>query len=242
MYEQMEGFTMGSPLSLVVSNLFMENLERQSINSSSLKPKWWLRYVDDLYSNWPHGAEKLVEFTKHLNIQSKSIKFTIEKEENKCLSFLNVLTTKKQDGSLAHEVYRKKTHTDRYLHAESHHNLAQKIGIIKTLATRALRICNKDHLAGKIEHLKKAFLSNGYNGKQINETFKKARRAKMDIQRKDNYFPKTTLPYIHGTIDKIAKILRKRNISVSFSPPNSLINFPDSAKDPIDKKTPKSCL
>ena len=137
--------------------------------------------MDDVYSNWPHGEEKLVEFTKHLNNQSKSIKFTIDKEENNCLPFLDVLTTKKQDGSLAHQVYRKKTHPDRYLHTESHHHPSQNIGIIKTLATRTLRIWDKDHLAGEFEHLKKAFLSNGYNGKQINETFKKAHRVKTDI-------------------------------------------------------------
>ena len=58
----------------------------------------------------------------------------------------------------------------------------------------------------------------------------------MDIRRKDNCFPKTTLPYIHGTTDKIAKILRKRNISVAFSPPKFLRKFLDTAKDPIEKK------
>ena len=61
----------------------------------------------------------------------------------------------------------------------------------------------------------------------------------MDIQIKDKCVPNTTLPYIHGTTEKIAKILRKRKISVSFSPPNSLRNFLDTAKDPIDKKLQK---
>ena len=49
--------------------------------------------MDDVYNNWPHGEEKLMDFTKHLNIQCDSIKFTIEKEENDCLPFLDVLTT-----------------------------------------------------------------------------------------------------------------------------------------------------
>jgi len=34
-------------------------------------------------------------------------------EENKKLSFLNVLVTKKADNTLGHQVYRKPTYTDR---------------------------------------------------------------------------------------------------------------------------------
>ena len=49
--------------------------------------------MDDVYNNWPHGEEKLVEFTKHLNSQCDSIKFTIEKEERNFLLLLDVLTT-----------------------------------------------------------------------------------------------------------------------------------------------------
>ena len=127
--------------------------------------------MDDVYNNWPHGEEKLMDFTKHLNSQCESIQFTIEKEENNCLLFLDVLTTKKQDGSLAHQVYREKTHTDIYLHANSHHHPAQKIGIINTLATRVLIISDKDHLKDEFKHLRGVLLSNGYKDKQITDTF-----------------------------------------------------------------------
>ena len=78
---------------LDVLTTIMEYLEKKPIDSFPLKPKWWLRYVDDIYSNWPHGEEKLIDFTKHLNSQCDSIKFTIEKKENNFLTFLDVLTT-----------------------------------------------------------------------------------------------------------------------------------------------------
>jgi len=47
-------------------------------------------------------------------------------EKNKKLSFLDVLVTKKADNILSHEMYRKPTYTNRYLHAESYHHPAQK--------------------------------------------------------------------------------------------------------------------
>jgi len=44
------------------------------------------------------------------------------------------------------------------------------------------------------------------------------------------------LPYIRGTTDKIAKILKKGNIKVSFLPPIKIKNLLDHAKDTIDTK------
>ena len=66
-YEQTKGVAKGSPLSPIVANLFMEDLEEKVINSSPQKPRWWLRFVDVVFSNWPHGEDKLVEFQEHLN-------------------------------------------------------------------------------------------------------------------------------------------------------------------------------
>ena len=37
------------------------------------------------------------------------------------IPFLDVLISKKEDGSIAHQVHGKKTLTERYLHANFHH-------------------------------------------------------------------------------------------------------------------------
>jgi len=58
--------------------------------------------------------------------------------KNGKLPFLNVLVSKKADGTLGHQVYRKLTYTDRYLH-ESHH-LAQKQSAINSLVHRDFTI------------------------------------------------------------------------------------------------------
>ena len=131
---------MGSPLSPVIANLYMEAFKKESIESFPLKPKWWNRFVDETNINWPHGKESLDMFLEHLNSHSEHIKFTMEVEEENQIPFLDVLITKRIGGTLGHQVYRKKTHTDRYLHTDSHHLPTQKSGVLNTLVTKTIRI------------------------------------------------------------------------------------------------------
>ena len=145
-YEQTCGVTMGSLLSLVVANLFMEDFESKALTSSRLLPMLWKSFVDDTFVIWSHGKEKLELFFLHLNNQSSSIKFTMEFECNGSLPFLDILLSRNDNGSFSHQVYRKKTHTEKYLHANSHHFPAQKLGVVNTLATRALRVYDENHL------------------------------------------------------------------------------------------------
>jgi len=70
----------------------------------------------------------------------------MEVEENGHLPFLDILLSRRDDGSICHQVFWKKTHTEQYFHANSHHFLTQKFGVLNTLATRALRISDDDHL------------------------------------------------------------------------------------------------
>ena len=61
------------------------------------------------------------DLLKHLNNQQPTIKFTVEMEDNNSLPFLDTLLTRRQDGDLNVGVYRKSSHTDRYLQYSSHH-------------------------------------------------------------------------------------------------------------------------
>ena len=48
-YEQVEGAAMGSPLSPVVANLYMEAFEK-TLEAALWKPAFWVRYVDDVFA------------------------------------------------------------------------------------------------------------------------------------------------------------------------------------------------
>ena len=76
----------------------------------------WRRYVDDVFVIWPHRDQHLEEFHCHLNGLNSSIKFTIEKETEGRIAFLDVQLEKK--GT---KVTSQRTHTDRYLNFDSNH-------------------------------------------------------------------------------------------------------------------------
>ena len=86
---------MGSPLSPITTNLFMDKFEQKSLNFANPKLEWWSSFVDDTFLIWAHGKEELENFVDHLNQQSESIKFTKEFEENNVIPFLDTLVIKK---------------------------------------------------------------------------------------------------------------------------------------------------
>ena len=54
-YEQTDWVAMGSPLSPVIADFFMENFEKKAIEQAAHKPVCRFRYVDDTFVIWPHS-------------------------------------------------------------------------------------------------------------------------------------------------------------------------------------------
>ena len=75
--------------------------------------------------------------------------------------------------------------------------------------------------------------------KKIDKIFQSVKRKRNKTKEKDTTFPKIIVPYIHGATNKIANVIRKKNIRVTYSPPNSLRTMLDKSKDPIDLKNHK---
>ena len=96
--------------------------------NSACGPAMWMIHL----WVWPHGRDTLQDF---LNEQHPSIKFTMEVEEDGKILFLDVGISRNPDGSLQHNVYRKPTHTDRYLNQRSFHHPSMKSSVNGTPRT-----------------------------------------------------------------------------------------------------------
>ncbi|XP_015124783.1 uncharacterized protein LOC107046641 [Diachasma alloeum] len=243
-YEQTFGAAMGSPISPIIANISTENFENKVLKSAPLKS-------DDTFILWKHGADMLPQFLNFINSQHPSIKFTMGIEEQKSPPFLDVLVYRTEDGRLGHRVYRNPTHTDRYLHASSHHQPSQKNSVISSLMYRALTISQPEYLEAEVQHLDKVLNNNGYQSKQVYRvlhTLKNKHSAESEPADIVEYQKTAALPYLQGKTDRISKVLQKHDIRTIFKPPTNIGQMLASTKDrrpplslPGVYKIPSSC-
>ncbi|XP_036317636.1 uncharacterized protein LOC118732613 [Rhagoletis pomonella] len=79
-YEQRSGMPMGSPASPIIADIVMEELLAKFERDSTNKPRLLTKYVDDLFAIIKTQDMDIMLHT--LNNYNKSIKFTIEKDNN----------------------------------------------------------------------------------------------------------------------------------------------------------------
>ena len=76
---------MGSPLALILANIFMGFYESKRLNEYNLsKPKFYLRYVDDILATFDKEQDSL-SFLNLLSKRHPNIKLRLEKQINQSL-------------------------------------------------------------------------------------------------------------------------------------------------------------
>ena len=106
-YEQLLGAAMGSPISPMVANLYMEDFEIKALSTSPHPtPFMWKRYVDDTFAVIKSACKR--SFLEHINSIDQYIQFTGEDSRTDgSMPFLDILVIPQHDGSLNKTVYRK---------------------------------------------------------------------------------------------------------------------------------------
>ncbi|TWW61021.1 hypothetical protein D4764_05G0011110 [Takifugu flavidus] len=219
-YRQKHGCAMGSPVSPIVANLYMEKVESQALTSfTGTAPSHWFRYVDDTWVKIQ--TQELEAFSDHLNKTDEHVKFTREDVKGNSLAFLDCAVKITEDRNLTIEVYRKPTHTDQYLQFDSHHPLEHKLGVIRTLQHRAREIPTTSQGRKKEQdHIKTALKTCGYPDWAFTKTSRKPDPSKGEEER--NKRCSVSIPYLSGISEKFRRILQKHDIPVHFKPSNTL--------------------
>jgi len=109
----------------------------------------------------------LNDFKQYLNSLEKRVQWTMELEENNTLAFTDILITRKDD-KLITKVYRKATHTNKYINWRSCNAKEILIGTMKTLIFRAHKLCDlPEDLQEELLFLKDTFISNDFPPKVV---------------------------------------------------------------------------
>ena len=223
-YQQMEGAAMGSPLSPIVANIFMEKFEKEALETAPHPPSLWKRYVDDTFVIQEEQHKE--EFFQHINSIDPNIKFTAETTKaDGSMPFLDTLVTSQSDGSLATTVYRKPTHTKQYLQWDSHHAITNKYSIISSLLHRAKHICcNQQLLEEEQSHIQRALSMCKYPDWAINRTKLKMSTPKSNNNKSSRTIGRgyITVSYSEGLSESVKNICKKYGIQVHFKSGKSI--------------------
>lgn len=235
-YQQKEGMAMGSPLSPVMANIYMEYLEEQALESAPLKPSLWLRYVDDTFVLWPH-QEDVTSLLTHLNNIEPAIQFTMERESDQTLPFLDVKVQKSEQG-FSTSLYHKPTSTGRYLNFESHHPNFVKKGIISCLQHRVANVSTDEGKKdNELKSLTETLQRNGYP-----KSFVERRSKTKQDQQAEAPAATVCLPYNKGLSEKIGRICAKYKIRTTFRSTTTLRRQLCKVKPPSDTGNTKNCI
>ena len=157
---------------------------------------------------WQHGSPSKQSFLDNLNNQRDSIKFTMEEEQDNSIAFLDVLV-RREGQKVSTSVYRKPTHTDRYLNFHSHHHPKVLVGVVRCLRNRAVHVCDPNSIQQEILHLGKTFQANSYPERVLDPILNRNTPQPPQPTAEESTETKILcLPYVRGVTEKIERVCR----------------------------------
>ncbi|XP_049940670.1 uncharacterized protein LOC126416829 [Schistocerca serialis cubense] len=250
-YLQTDGLPMGSPISGTLANIFISHLENQIFDkittNESFKIIYWYRYVDDIICLIDEPSEKIDELHSEINKAHKNIKFTLEKEKENQINFLDI-TIKKENGKHTFNIFRKPTATDTIIHSTSNHPQSQKFAALRHMLHRLNRFpLSKRNYEQEMNTIIQIARNNGYDTHvvhRLNQKIKTQIKNKHNIStiqknsqdenlqthstntHNDNTTQKRTrwytMTYTHKLTHRVANILKRQGFKIAYKPGQTL--------------------
>ena len=235
---------MGSPCSPVVANIYMEYFEKRALGPElpiSFTINTWLRYVDDVLTIVKKGTHD--SLLNYLNSVDSNIKFTVEPpNEQGAIPFLDTFP-RPSGNKITISVYRKPTHTDRYLDFNSNHPKLAKRAVVRALTDRAKNVCSSPELlAEEMDHLGKVLRYNNYPKWMIDQHGRNSSQRNPIDPETGNEVKKSVFisaPYFPGLSESFKQLFRYTPVQVCFKGQKtikSLLMHPKDKVDPLLKK------
>ena len=142
-YSQIDGIAVGSPLRPTLANIFLCCHESNWLKyyPKDFQSVYYKRYVDDIFVlfNKPEHGQFFLEY---INKKHKNMRFSIETETNRSLSFLDVKIFRENDKFVT-SVFKKETFSGVYTNFISFIPLQYKFGLVHTLLNRCFNLSSK---------------------------------------------------------------------------------------------------
>ena len=253
-YSQKEGLFIGNALSPILAEIFMGSIEK-SIEDKSWFPRFWIRYVDDILAVVNRQSEEKI--LSELNILHANIKFTMEKEIEGKIPFLD-LELSRQGHGISFNIYRKPTDAPLCIPRDSHHSWPHKMAAFESALYRMWRvpISNKNR-SDELRYICDMALLNGYEEEMVHrlnrkhklrherQEFTKLRpitrcdKQQNKIQGKAKGNRNVIMPFHSSISTNIEKVMRTQGFNVCFQNRSNLKDLIGQVKKrkPIEEKS-----
>lgn len=231
------GTSMGNALSPFLANLFMSHFEMK-LKEENFLPRIWFRYVDDVAAVIKRDSEQLI--LNHMNTRFETIKFTVEKEENFSLPFLDVRIHRTPTGNIEFSIYRKPSNKPCYISSDSHCPISHKRAAFHSMVHRLCKIpLNIKNYMDELKYIKYAALVNGYSEQMVDNLIKLhakqlSKRNTTSLSPNKEPLQRITMPYIPEITNKIKKVFKKHKFEIVHSSNNKIENLIVRLKDKTD--------
>lgn len=209
-YRQRRGTAMGTKMAPAYANLFMADMETRFLEGEPIKPRLWLRFIDDILTLWPGSRQSLLEFMTRLNSIHPDLQFTFEDSLLRA-TFLDLELHKgerfSESGVLDTRLHLKATNRFQYLHHSSAHPRSTFRGIVRGELTRTLRASSDE---GTFEQtarlLGNKFTARGYPMHLVSKTLQEvpfsSRAEKLEEKQPST---ETLTPFITPHSDQVPR-------------------------------------
>ena len=241
-YISKEGLIMGNPLSPILAEIFMDNLEHK-IHEHPLSKNfiYWYRYVDDILACFIGTDRQLNSFLNYINNLHQNIKFTIEIEQDHSINFLD-LTISIKNNKHDFKIFHKPSYTDITIHNTSNHPFSHKISAYNSFVHRLINTpMSEENYNLELNLIKQIAVNNGYDAQIIDKIVKKKQYKKainliyptQKAYTENTFFQ--TLTYTGKITTNIGKFCKKRGIHIAYRTNNTLGKYIKNNKSKTDK-------
>ncbi len=149
--------------------------------------------------------------------------------EGQTIAFLDTSNTVSANGQVEVGVYRKPTHTNKYLAFESHSPAQNKRAVVKTLMDRAKYLpSTSERKRSKEQQVIGDLKVNGYPQSFIDRCLEKKTENQESQESPRGY---ASIPYVKGVSERVRHVLSRENIRSTFKPVKTLDSIFKKPKD-----------
>ncbi|XP_036329553.1 uncharacterized protein LOC118741687 [Rhagoletis pomonella] len=242
-YQQVYGMPMGNPLSPTIADIVLDKIIDDSIielRSTDIYIKYITKYVDDIFA--VVKMKDVEEILRIFNRQHTKIQFTLEKEKDNKLAFLDIEIYKNKN-KLKTNWYTKAVASSRMINYHSNHPWTQKRNTAINFINKVNSLSDQEFMDQNKRKIRSILCKNGYPNKII-ESLLTAAANKITCKsgntktKEDNCKIYTGVTYIPKLTDNktLRKIIKNNNVSYAHKPHHTIQAIYTKTKDKIGKE------